>query len=315
MKKNGILKSAKIKNQSRNQSNANKLLKELSLKEKYYDIKDYAEKIHKANSKKIKENKIRNDEITSLNDNIHKLMIANYNLEEEIKKRIKMREQYEKEQKEISEYCNDLREKYKQSNIVFNNYEEEIDHLKKEYEKTQKLFDNNIEEIALANEKLNKKINERLELFSKQKNEIIETKGKIERLQKELNDQNNLITNRGVSNKIKLLTLKEEYEELKKKLSFMELEYYREKTLPSSNISLNTENKIIEKKNNINTENNNDNNNDDNNYLLTQINELSKMFTELSTSTRKRSKKTTSISKGKTTTKYKTVNTFSKTYY
>ena len=297
MKKNGILKSAKIKNQSRNQSNANKLLKELSLKEKYYDIKDYAEKIHKANSKKIKENKIRNDEITSLNDNIHKLMIANYNLEEEIKKRIKMREQYEKEQKEISEYCNDLREKYKQSNIVFNNYEEEIKYLKKKYEDTQKLFDNKIEEIALDNEKLNKKINDRLDLFTKQKNQIIETKGKIERLQKELNDQNNLITNRGVSNKIKLLNLKEEYEELKKKLSFMELEYYREKTLPSTNVSLNTEN------------------NDDNNYLLTQINELSKKYIELSTTSRKHSKKTTSISKGKTTTKYKSINTFSKTYY
>ena len=315
MKKNAVLKSARIKSQSRNQSKANKLLKELSLKEKYYDIKDYAEKIYKTNSKKIKENKIRDDEITILNERIHKLMISNYNLEQQIKEKINMRKKFEIEQKEISEYCNNLREKYKNSNIVFNNYEEEIDHLKKEYEKTQKLFDNNIEEIALDNEKLNKKINERLELFSKQKNEIIETKGKIERLQKELNDQNNLITNRGVSNKIKLLTLKEEYEELKKKLSFMELEYYREKTLPSSNISLNTENKIIEKKNNINNDNNNVNNNDDNNYLLTQINELSKMFTELSTSTRKRSKKTTSISKGKTTTKYKTVNTFSKTYY
>ena len=312
MKKNGILKSAKIKNQSRNQSNANKLLKELRLKEKYYDIKDYAEKIHKANSKKIKENKIRNDEITSLNDNIHKLMIANYNLEEEIKKRIKMREQYEKEQKEISEYCNDLREKYKQSNIVFNNYEEEIKYLKKKYEDTQKLFDNKIEEIALDNEKLNKKINDRLDLFTKQKNQIIETKGKIERLQKELNDQNNLITNRGVSNKIKLLNLKEEYEELKKKLSFMELEYYREKTLPSTNVSLNTENKNIEKKSNRTYDNNN---NDDNNYLLTQINELSKKYIELSTTSRKHSKKTTSISKGKTTTKYKSINTFSKTYY
>ena len=313
MKKNAVLISARVKSQSRNQSKANKLLKELSLKEKYYDIKDYAEKIYKTNSKKIKENKIRDDEITILNERIHKLMISNYNLEQQIKEKINMRKKFEIEQKEISEYCNNLREKYKNSNIVFNNYEEEIDHLKKEYEKTQKLFDNNIEEIALDNEKLNKKINERLELFSKQKNEIIETKGKIERLQKELNDQNNLITNRGVSNKIKLLTLKEEYEELKKKLSFMELEYYREKTLPSSNISLNTENKIIEKKNNINNDNNNVNNNDDNNYLLTQINELSKMFTELSTSTRKRSKKTTSISKGKTTTKY--VNTFSKTYY
>ena len=312
MKKNAVLISARVKSQSRNQSKANKLLKELSLKEKYYDIKDYAEKIHKANSKKIKENKIRNDEITSLNDNIHKLMIANYNLEEEIKKRIKMREQYEKEQKEISEYCNDLREKYKQSNIVFNNYEEEIKYLKKKYEDTQKLFDNKIEEIALDNEKLNKKINDRLDLFTKQKNQIIETKGKIERLQKELNDQNNLITNRGVSNKIKLLTLKEEYEELKKKLSFMELEYYREKTLPSTNVSLNTENKNIEKKSNRTYDNNN---NDDNNYLLTQINELSKKYIELSTTSRKHSKKTTSISKGKTTTKYKSINTFSKTYY
>ena len=239
-------------------------------------------------------------------------MIANYNLEQQIKEKINLRQKYEIEQKEISEYCNNLREKYKNSNIVFNNYEEEIERLKKEYENTQKLFDNNIEEIALANEKLNKKINERLELFSKQKNEIIETKGKIERLQKELNDQNNLITNRGVSNKIKLLTLKEEYEELKKKLSFMELEYYREKTLPSTNVSLNTENKNIEKKSNRTYDNNN---NDDNNYLLTQINELSKKYIELSTTSRKHSKKTTSISKGKTTTKYKSINTFSKTYY
>ena len=313
MNKNGVLKSARIKSQSRNQSKANKLLKELSLKEKYYDIKDYADKIHKANSKKIKENKIRDDEITLINDRIHKLMIANYNLEQQIKEKINLRQKYEIEQKEISEYCNNLREKYNQSNIVFNNYEEEIQYLKKQYEKTQKSFDNKLEEIAFDNEKLNKKINDRLDLFSKQKNQIIETKGKIERLQKELNDQNNLITNRGVSNKIKLLTLKEEYEELKKKLSFMELEYYREKTLPSSNVSLNTENKIIEKKNNNN--NTYDNNIDDNNFLLTQINELSKKFIELSTTTRKRSKKTTSISKGKTTTKYKTVNTFSKTYY
>ena len=240
-------------------------------------------------------------------------MIANYNLEQQIKEKINLRQKYEIEQKEISEYCNNLREKYNQSNIVFNNYEEEIQYLKKQYEKTQKSFDNKLEEIAFDNEKLNKKINDRLDLFSKQKNQIIETKGKIERLQKELIDQNNLITNRGVSNKIKLMNLKEEYEEMKKKLSFMELEYYREKTLPSSNVSLNTENKIIEKKNNNN--NTYDNNIDDNNFLLTQINELSKKFIELSTSTRKRSKKTTSISKGKTTTKYKTVNTFSKTYY
>ena len=44
MKKNAVLISARVKSQSRNQSKANKLLKELSLKEKYYDIKDYAEK-------------------------------------------------------------------------------------------------------------------------------------------------------------------------------------------------------------------------------------------------------------------------------
>ena len=92
----------------------------------------------------------------------------------------------------------------------------------------------------------------------------------------------------------------------------MELEYYREKTLPSTNVSLNTENKNIEKKSNRTYDNNN---NDDNNYLLTQINELSKKYIELSTTSRKHSKKTTSISKGKTTTKYKSINTFSKTYY
>ena len=59
-------------------------------------------------------------------------MIANYNLEQQIKEKINLRQKYEIEQKEISEYCNNLREKYNQSNIVFNNYEEEDEKIEKE---------------------------------------------------------------------------------------------------------------------------------------------------------------------------------------
>jgi len=104
---------------------------------------------------------------------------------------------------------------------------------------------------------------------------------------------------------------------MERKLSFMELQYYRDKTLPSSNISLTVDNY------NINTRNHNsdekkkyinktiDNSIDSQNFLLNQIDQLSKKYKELTISS-KRSNIGTRLSKDKTSTKYKTNNTFSK---
>ena len=285
-----------------------KILKELTLREKYNDLVDFAAKIHKVNEIKIKENKIKDQEITSLNDQIHKLIVNNYNLQESIKEKINLRKIYEKEQKEISEYCNNLRERFFNSEKVFNNYSNGINKLKLQYNNTQKIYDNKIEEIMKENEKLNKRINDRIDFFTHQKNQIKETNAKIERFKKELNDQNQLMNNRNKTNTEKYKKLKEEYEELKKKLTFMEVDYYKEKTLPSTNVSLTNDNKslISLEKKNVNNQNVINNNiNDDN--LLNQLNELSKKFKEISINSDIYSKKKTAVSKGKTSTKNKTI--------
>ena len=308
MKHNEKQKSSTTRKEKNIDIPMKKILKELTLREKYNDLVDFAAKIHKVNEIKIKENKIKDQEITSLNDQIHKLIVNNYNLQESIKEKINLRKIYEKEQKEISEYCNNLRERFFNSEKVFNNYSSGINKLKINYNKTQSIYDNKIEEIMKENEKLNKRINDRIDFFTHQKNQIKETNAKIERFKKELNDQNQLMNNRNKTNTEKYKKLKEEYEELKKKLTFMEVDYYKEKTLPSTNVSLTNDNKslISLEKKNVNNQNVINNNiNDDN--LLNQLNELSKKFKEISINSDIYSKKKTAVSKGKTSTKNKTI--------
>ena len=195
MKKNETQKSSTTRNEKNIEIPIKKILKELTLREKYNDMVNFAEKIHKANEIKIKESKIKDQEITLLNDQIHKLIVNNYNLQESIKEKINLRKQYEKEQKEISEYCNNLKEQFFNSEKLFNNYSNGINKLKLQYNNTQKIYDKKIEEIMKENEKLNKRINDRIDFYTHQKNQIKETNAKIERLKRELNDQNKLMSN------------------------------------------------------------------------------------------------------------------------
>ena len=314
MKRNDGIKM-RSRSERNNNSKVDKLLKELNLKIKYHDIVDFAEKIHKINELKIEENKIRDAEISSINDKIHELLIDNYNLQQSIKEKINLRKQYEKEQKEISEYCNELRNKFFNSENVFKSYKYGINNLKSNYEKTQEFYDKKVEELMNENDKINKRINDRIDFYTHQKNQIIETNAKIERLKRELNDQNKLMSNRNKINKEKYNNLKEAYEDLKRKLSFMELDYYRDKTVPSTTISLtnneNNKNSSSEKK----SENSKSEikENEDNKNLLSQLDELSKKFKEFSITSDRFSKKETAVSKGKTSSKYK--NPYSKSYY
>ena len=292
MKRNDGIKM-RSRSERNNNSKVDKLLKELNLKIKYHDIVDFA--------LKIEENKIRDAEISSINDKIHELLIDNYNLQQSIKEKINLRKQYEKEQKEISEYCNELRNKFFNSENVFKSYKYGINNLKSNYEKTQEFYDKKVEEIMNENDKINKRINDRIDFYTHQKNQIIETNAKIERLKRELNDQNKLMSNRNKINKEKYNNLKEAYEDLKRKLSFMELDYYQDKTVPSTTISLtnneNNKNSSSEKK----SENSKSEikENEDNKNLLSQLDRFSK--------------KETAVSKGKTSSKHK--NPYSKSYY
>ena len=70
------------------------------------ELKEMAEKIHKANELKSKENRIKDNEIDTLNDEIEKVMLNNYDLEMAISKELELRNKYESEQRRIANYCN-----------------------------------------------------------------------------------------------------------------------------------------------------------------------------------------------------------------
>ena len=57
---------------------------------------ELANKIYKANQLKIEENKIEDDEINNLNEQIRKLMINNYELQSKIQNQLNLRITYEK---------------------------------------------------------------------------------------------------------------------------------------------------------------------------------------------------------------------------
>ena len=63
------------------------------------EMKAIAEKIHKANLQKTQENKIKDDEIDLLNEEIRKIMLTNFDLQTSIQKELELRHTYETEQR------------------------------------------------------------------------------------------------------------------------------------------------------------------------------------------------------------------------
>ena len=231
-----------------------KKLKELNLKIKLHQISDYAEQIYEINQIKILENKFKDEELSEINDKIHKYMLNNYDLEQAIKAKFILRDKYEKQQKEISEYCNDLKIKSLNNEKVIDSYKISINDIKLQTSNAQKEYDKIIENISKENMILDQKINERIELFNYQKQKIIETKAKIETLEKDLAQKNKLLENRRITHREKYNALNKEYEEMKKNYLELKLKYSKiknpeiiSKYLINEN-TIKNPNEIIEKK-------------------------------------------------------------------
>ena len=132
------------------------------LRQKCLELKKLADKIHKANELKMKENKIKDFEIDSLNNDITNLILSNYYLEKTIQKELELRNKYDLEQKKMASYCNDLKDKFYNMEKTIKEYENNIKNINKENIKLQEVYENKIEEIGKENKKLEKKIEEKI---------------------------------------------------------------------------------------------------------------------------------------------------------
>ena len=217
---------------------------EKELRKKCQELKKLADKIHKANESKIKENKIKDSEINSLNDNIEKIILNNYDLEVAIQKELELRNKYEGEQKRIAAYCNDLKRKFQNMEQTIKDYEDTIQSMNKENVDLQNAYEKKIEQIEQDNLKLEKKIDDRINLYNQQKREIIDNQNRVEGIKRDIEQQKNTFNERAMVNKIK-------YEELEKKYNTLQKKVYELQMIFDIKKSENTKNRIMKNKNKV----------------------------------------------------------------
>ena len=210
---------------------------------------DIAEKIYKANQLKIKENELEDEEINSINDEIRKIMTKNFEMQKNIQNQLNMRYIYEKNQKSIASYINDLNYKFRNYDTTIRQFESNIRRMKKENKNLQNEYDKKIEEIEKENEKLKKRIRDRIELYIHQKGQIHEKSAKTKNLENEINIQKNTIKERVDINKKKVDELENKYDMIYKKIIDIEVncEDKKIKKILQNNLFTIQENKINEK--------------------------------------------------------------------
>ena len=257
------------------------------------EMKEIAEKIHRANVIKTQENKIKDDEIDALNEEIRQLMITNFDLQSAIQKELELRHTYETEQRKIANYCNDLSSKFRNMEKTISDYENTVQSMKKQNEDLADAYDKKIEEIDKENKKLQKRIDDRIELYNHQKDEIYEKSAKVDNLGVEIKRQKDLFNERNIMNRTKFDELQNKYQDMLKKVYELQMGIGLKKADGISKVGeiLSPEEvkklqiKEIEKK--IETcEQNND-------ELVEEINELNKQYKEIAKATEKLGNTTT----------------------
>ena len=172
---------------------------------------------------KIEENKIEEEEINLLNEQIRKTILSNYALERKIQNHLNLRLTYEKNQKEIASYINNLNYKFRHYDETVKEFEEMMNKLKSDNNKLANEYDKKIEKIEKENAKLKKRVQDRIDLYVYQKGEIEEKTVKTKNLENEIKAQEKLVSDRVNLNKEKIKELEDKYDNLYKKIINLEV--------------------------------------------------------------------------------------------
>ena len=261
------------------------------------EMKAIAEKIHKANLQKTQENKIKDDEIDLLNEEIRKIMLTNFDLQTQIQKELELRHTYETEQRKIANYCNDLSLKFRNMEKTIADYESTVKSMKKQNEDLADAYDKRIEEIDKENKKLQKRIDDRIELYNHQKNEIYEKTAKVDLLGVEIQRQKDLFNERNIMNKNKFEELQNKYKEMLKKVYELQLGIGLKKADGVGKVGDSLTPEEIKKKQIQEIEKKIEDCEQNNDELVEEINELNKQYKEMSKSIEKLGSTSTTFTK------------------
>ncbi len=249
------------------------------------EMKAIAEKIHKANLQKTQENKIKDDEIDLLNEEIRKIMLTNFDLQTSIQKELELRHTYETEQRKIANYCNDLSLKFRNMEKTIADYETTVKSMKKQNEDLADAYDKKIEEIDKENKKLQKRIDDRIDILGV-----------------EIQRQKDLFNERNIMNKNKFEELQNKYKEMLKKVYELQLGIGLKKADGIGKVGDNLTPEEIKKKQIKEIEKKIEDCEQNNDELVEEINELNKQYKEMSKSMEKFGNTSTSLTKTNPTT-------------
>ena len=251
------------------------------------EMKEIAEKIHRANIIKTQENKIKDEEIDALNEEIRQIMLTNFDLQSAIQKELELRHTYETEQRKIANYCNDLSAKFRNMEKTINDYENTVQMIKKQNEDLADAYDKKIEEIDKENKKLQKRIDDRIELYNHQKDEIYEKTAKVDNLGVEIKRQKDLFDERNIMNRNKFDELQNKYKDMLKKVYELQLGIGLKKADGISKVGEILSPEEIKKLQIKEIEKKIENCEQNNEELVEEINELNKQYKEMAKSTEK----------------------------
>ena len=172
----------------------------------------------KVNNQKEKENVFKDKEIEELNDRIQQLRVKNYDLDMAIANELKIKTQMQIEQNRIAHYCNDIKKKFDNSEKTIENYENTIAKMQNENEQLAQKYDIDLDDLERVNKKLISQIDEKINLFNKQKTMLLGSETKLSDIQGEIDQQRKTFEDRAAINKIKYDELEKKYSNLQKKI-------------------------------------------------------------------------------------------------
>ena len=172
----------------------------------------------KVNNQKEKENVFKDKEIEELNDRIQQLRVKNYDLDMAIANELKIKTQMQLEQNRIAHYCNDIKKKFDNSEKTIENYENTIAKMQNENEQLAQKYDIDLDDLERVNKKLISQIDEKINLFNKQKTMLLGSETKLSDIQGEIDQQRTTFEDRAAINKIKYDELEKKYSNLQKKI-------------------------------------------------------------------------------------------------
>ena len=151
-------------------------------------------------------------------------MMRGYDLDLAIKKENEIRNKCDIDKVRMANYCNEIKRKFENFDKTILSYEKTIANMKVENENLAIEYDNIIEEMEKTNNKIIKRIDNRIDVYNSQKEEVANWEKKVADIMGEIEIQKLNFSDKMKVHKSKYDDLQKKYNQLQKKVYDLQVE-------------------------------------------------------------------------------------------